>query len=375
MNHNHLAKDTNTNEIFKDLVVLELASVLAGPSVGLFFAELGAKVIKVENATTGGDVTRTWKISTEDPQYKTSAYYAAANWNKETLFLDLKQEKDQNIIYDLLPQVDIVVANFKDSAAQKMGMDANTLLQKNTKLIYANISGFGENDKDRVAFDVVLQAESGIMYMNGQQAGPATKMPIAFIDILAAHQLKEGVLCALIQRMRTGKGSIVNVSLFDAAVASLANQASTHLMTGFIPQRIGSLHPNIAPYGEQLNAEDGTTYVLAVGSNIQFQHLCELLNIPEVAKSPLYENNYQRVKNRVTLLGYLQHAFKKIDHEVFYEKCHQMQVPIGKVRDLQAVFELPAAQELILEQAEKEDNIISKRVKTAVFNIQYPNHS
>lgn len=357
------------NQIFKDLVVLELASVLAGPSVGLFFAELGAKVIKIENATSGGDVTRTWRISKESNTDKTSAYYASANWNKETHFLDLTQQKDRDFIYELLPQVDIVVANFKDSAAKKMGMDAATLSQKNEKLIYANISGFGAEDKGRVAFDVVLQAESGIMYMNGQQEGPATKLPIAFIDILAAHQLKEGILCALIQRMKFGKGSMVEVSLFDAAVASLANQASTHLMTGFVPQRIGSLHPNIAPYGEQLTAEDGSTYVLAIGSNIQFKQLCTLLNLPDLINSPLFENNYQRVKNRVSLLGHLQRAFKLLNHKEFYEQCHALQIPIGKVRNLEEVFQLPAAQALVLAQTEKEDNKISKRVKTAVFKI------
>jgi crotonobetainyl-CoA:carnitine CoA-transferase CaiB-like acyl-CoA transferase len=353
--------------IFAGLRVLELASVLAGPSVGLFFAELGAEVIKIENATTGGDVTRTWRSATERKDTAASAYYASANWNKETHFLDLSQQKSLEFIYNLLPTTDIVVANFKKSAATRMGVAAEQLRAAYPSLIYANISGFGSDDA-RVAFDVVLQAESGFMYMNGQADSEATKMPVALIDILAAHQLKEGILTALYRRSRTGKGATVEVSLLDSAVASLANQASTYLMTGAVPQRIGSLHPNIAPYGELLAAADGTKYVLAIGSDRQFEQLCALLSLSDLPKLADYSSNQARVKNRKQLAETLQKAFNDCQSEAFYTACIAENVPIGRVRNLAEVFELPAADALIRSQNET-DGTVSRRVSTAIFKL------
>jgi crotonobetainyl-CoA:carnitine CoA-transferase CaiB-like acyl-CoA transferase len=354
-------------DIFADLVVLELAAVLAGPAVGLFFAELGARVIKIENATTGGDVTRTWRAAAEAKDSIISAYYAAVNWNKETYFLDLSQQKDQDFIHQLLPVVDIVVANFKPSAAARMRVDAATLRGLKPDLIYAEITGFGQADP-RVAFDVVLQAETGFMQMNGQADSEPTKMPVALIDILAAHQLKQGIMAALYRRLKTGQGARVEISLYDAAVAALANQASTYLMTGAVPQRIGSLHPNIAPYGETLRDKDGALYVLAVGADAQFSQLCQLLNLPQLPLLPEFANNPARVKNRISLLNLLQTAFEQIDAADFYVRCHKAQVPIGKVRDLGEVFAQPAAQDLVLTQTEA-DSSLSRRVATAVFRL------
>ena len=194
--------------IFKNLKVIELANVLAGPAVGMFFAELGADVIKIENKTTNGDVTRSWKLTTENPNQKGSAYFASVNWNKKSLFLDLKDAFDKTKVLELIKDADIVIANYKKGDAEKLGMDYESLKKTNPKLIYAHISGFGE-DSSRIAFDIVLQAETGFMFMNGTSESGPIKMPVALIDILAAHQLKEGVLVALIKRMQTNEGSKV----------------------------------------------------------------------------------------------------------------------------------------------------------------------
>ncbi|MCX6296683.1 MAG: CoA transferase, partial [Bacteroidetes bacterium] len=213
------------NTIFKDLKVIELANVLAGPAVGMFFAELGAQVIKIENKSTNGDVTRSWKIAKEDQKINSSAYYASVNWNKKSMFLDLKDASDKSKIIELIKEADIVISNYKKGDDIKLGMDFETLKKTNPTLIYAHISGFGE-ENSRTAFDIVLQAETGFMFMNGTKESGPIKMPVALIDILAAHQLKEGVLVALIKRMQTGNGSKVSVSLYDSAIASLANQAT-----------------------------------------------------------------------------------------------------------------------------------------------------
>ncbi len=354
-------------KIFKDLRVIELASVLAGPAVGLFLAELGAKVIKVENKKTDGDVTRTWRLPQEDKKAAVSAYYCSVNWNKEVLFLDLSNSQDLKQLYELVTQADIVLANYKKGAAEKLGVDYDTLRAINNQLIYANLTGFGK-DSGRVAFDVVLQAESGFMYMNGQPESPPTKMPVALIDILAAHQLKEGILVALIQRMQTGKGSLVQTSLLAAAVSSLANQATNWLMAAHIPQQLGSLHPNIAPYGELFTTQDNQQLVLAIGNNKQFVALCECLDLAALGSDPNYKNNHNRVTNRTALAASLAPAFATQTADILLQKCHARQVPIGLVRNMKQVFEQEGMQDLIL--TEDIEGVATKRVKTVVFEIE-----
>ena len=351
----------------KNLKIVELASVLAGPAVGMFFAELGAEVIKIENKTTGGDVTRSWKLPSENPADEGSAYFYSVNYHKQHLFLDLQSSEDRAKVHEILRGADVVISNFKKSSAVKMGMDYETVKKLNPTIIYGQIYGLDEED-ETPAFDVVLQAETGFMQMNGQADSPPTKMPVALIDILAAHQLKQGIMAALYRRLKTGQGARVEISLYDAAVAALANQASTHLMTGAVPQRIGSLHPNIAPYGETLRDKNGQLYVLAVGADAQFSQLCQLLNLPQLPLLPEFADNPARVKNRISLLNLLQTAFEQVDAPDFYTRCHKAQVPIGKVRDLGEVFAQPAAQDLVLTQTEA-DGSQSRRVATAVFHL------
>ena len=258
---------------FQGLRVVELAGVLAGPAVGMFFAELGARVIKIENSRTGGDITRQWKLSAEPEDSSVSAYYCSVNWNKEVRLLDLETREAQVEVHELVAGADLVISNFKPDSARRLRMDADTLRDLNGRLIYAQIDAFGP-DEQRPAFDVVLQAEAGYLYMSGEPGRPPVKMPVALIDLLAAHQLKEAVLVALLQRERSGKGCTVRTSLFESALASLANQATNWLMGGLVPQPIGTQHPNIAPYGDIVHTADGKPLVLAVGTDRQFAALC-----------------------------------------------------------------------------------------------------
>jgi crotonobetainyl-CoA:carnitine CoA-transferase CaiB-like acyl-CoA transferase len=344
--------------------VIELASVLAGPSVGMFFAELGARVIKIENKKTGGDVTRSWKLSSENTESSVSAYYASVNYHKELLFLDLNEIDDRAILYNELKDADIVIANHRTSSAKKLGIDYQSIKAINPKIIYGNISGFGD-ENDRVAFDVVLQAESGFMYMNGQPDGPPTKMPVALIDVLAAHQLKEGLLYALWQREKNAEGAYVTVSLIEAALSALSNQASNWLMAGHLPQRMGSKHPNIAPYGEFFNTRDGKQIVLAIGNDRQYQNLCKLLEISEHAESPDFLNNFVRLKNREKLEKELQTAFVKFDSSHILENANKLGVPLGLIRNMKEVFEMQLANDMILE--EEIEGQYTKRLKSLIF--------
>ena len=352
---------------FKDLRVVELASVLAGPAVGMFFAELGAKVIKIENKKTQGDVTRRWKLPSENAQSNTSAYWQSVNYGKEVWMLDLSDQNDQLAAVNAIKEADVVISNFKPSSAKKLGLDAHTLRDLKPNLIYAQLTGYGEGN-DRPAFDVVLQAEAGFLFMCGEPTGNPVKMPVALIDILAAHQLKEGILIALLNRYQTGKGATISTSLLESAIASLANQATNYLMAGHIPQRMGSQHPNIAPYGDIFYTKDDKPIVIAVGTEKQFKGLCRVLGI-HLDQEEAFAVNASRVKNRESLKTTLIPAFKAFTRKELLSKLKAQQVPVGSVNNMAEVFAMPEASNMVLEDLTTEGTT-AKRVKTVAFDIK-----
>lgn len=353
---------------FKHLKVIEIASVLAGPSVGLFFAEMGAEVIKIEHEKTGGDVTRSWKLPSENKNAAVSAYFSSVNWHKSYQFMDFTHEEDQVKIANLIATSDILIVNFKKGDAEKFKLDYPTLKKLNPNLIYAEITGFG-HASDRVAYDLILQAESGFMSMNGTPNSGPVKMPVALIDLIAGHQLKAGILTALYSRdFKEQGGCRVSVSLYDSAIASLANQATNWLMGGHIPERIGSTHPNIAPYGELFTSKDKVTLTFAIGSDKQFQNLCQVLGKEDLADHPQFINNQVRVLNRLSLASYLQDAMGQFMAADLEKALSKKFVPIARIKNLKEVFESDEAKALIL--SETIDGVETKRVKTVVFDLE-----
>ena len=333
-----------------DLFVLELASVLAGPSVGQFFAELGATVVKVENPRTNGDVTRRWHApgaEKADGSDGRSAYFCCCNYGKQSVALDLSTKEGRDLLHDLVQDADIVLASYRPGAAEALGADYETLFGVNPDLIYGHVTGYGP-DRERAAYDTVIQAESGFMHMNGPTNGPRTKLPVALMDVLAAHQFKEGLLLALLQRERAGGGSYVPVSLFRAAVSGLANQATNWLVSGHSPQRMGSAHPNIAPYGTPYTTADDQSIVLAVGTDRQFAALCEILGRPDLVDDPRFSTNADRVDHRSALTRVLDARIGRFESDDLLAALREQNVPAGKVRDVPAVFEQPTAQAMIL---------------------------
>jgi crotonobetainyl-CoA:carnitine CoA-transferase CaiB-like acyl-CoA transferase len=291
-------------------------------------------------------VTRSWKLTSEDPKADVSAYFASVNYGKQHVFHDLNDDESLKTVQQLAYAADIILANYRVGQAERFGLDAKTVQQHNPKAIYANITGFGAED-DRPAFDVVLQAETGYMYMNGQADADPTKMPVALIDVLAAHQLKEGVLLALLQRERTGNGQTVEVSLFDAAISALTNQASNWLMAQHVPQRMGSLHPNIAPYGEILRTKDGRLVVLAVGSDKQFDALCSVLDNASLKNDHRFIGNQNRVTNRKALQENLAAKAFTMNSDELMKGLLEANVPAGLIRNMQEVFEDKRAMQMV----------------------------
>lgn len=332
--------------MLNDLTVLDLSTVLAGPSVATFFAELGAKVYKVEHPLHG-DSTRTWRIPGET--HEVTSYFSSINYRKEYIALDLNLQEDRAQFNALLLQADLLVMNFKPSDYAKFKLLDSDIRVLNPNVIIGRITGFGD-DSDRVAYDLILQAEAGYMAMNGEPDSQGLKMPIAMVDVLAAHQLKEALLLGLLWREKHGEARSVSVSLYDAAVCSLVNQASAFLMNGMVPKPLGSLHPNIAPYGEVFATKENKKVVFAIGSDPQFQKFCTLLKLPEIPEDPRFHNNVSRVKHRKALYEIVQAAVAQLSVDELERDMLQAFIPMGRIKTMDEVFVNPKAQALVREE-------------------------
>lgn len=348
------------------LRVVETAGVLAGPAVGMFLAELGAHVVKIENARAGGDITRQWKLPEEDPRSPVSAYFSSVNHGKEHRPIDLKDPAGQAEVHALIADADVLISNHLAADATKLGLERPRLRALNPRLVHGHIIGY-PHDAQRPAYDVVLQAECGYIGMTGTPEA-AAKLPVAMIDILAAHQLKEGLLVALMQRERTGRGAYVEVSLEEAALTGLVNQASNFLMAGHVAQPLGTLHPNIAPYGELFTCADGGRIVLAVGSDTAFRALCTVVGLEGVLAMPRFATNTDRVRHRTELAGLLAPAIARHHRDALLDALRTAGVPAGAVRRMDEVLATPTAQALIAEEVI--DGVTTRRLRGNVFRIE-----
>ncbi len=348
------------------LKVLELASVLAGPSVGMFFAELGATVYKIENVTTKGDVTRKWKLPKESADTDISGYFSCVNWGKYSFAVNLCEEEGLQIIYELAAQADIVLVSYKPGDAEKLKVDYPTLKKYNQSLIYSHITGYGLQNS-RAGFDAIIQAESGFTYMNGEPDGPPTKMPVALMDVLAAHHLKEAILLALYYRERTGKGQYIEASLFKAGISSLANQATNWLVGKAIPERMGSDHPNIVPYGTIFKTSDEKEIVLAAGTDKQYHHLITLLGRSDLATDCKFEKNHGRVIHKEEIKAIIQGEISKYTREEILNLLQAKRIPAGGVFNMKEVFEVPESKPMLLDGS-YDDGMKIHGVSSIAFN-------
>ena len=330
-------------DLCSELKIIELASVLAGPSVGAFFAEFGASVIKVENPRTSGDVTRSWRTAGEQNTSDISAYFASVNFGKRSLALDISQQQGRAVLYALLGAADVIIASYKPGDAEKLGVAYDEVKKHNPSIIYGHITGYG-NDSSRAGYDAIIQAETGYTSMNG--TNEMCKMPVALMDVLAGHQLKEAILMALWSREKTNKGCYIPISLYDSALSGLVNQASNFLNAGHVPKPLGSDHPNIVPYGTLYKCKDGQYLILAVGNDKQFAGLMDILKL-EI--NPKFETNHGRVQNREELKSVLADSLKSMDRDALLEKLHDASIPAGELNDMEHVFTNSAALNMVVE--------------------------
>lgn len=350
------------------LKVLDLSSILAGPLTGSFFAELGAEVIKIENKLSNGDATRQWKLPSEDPQNPYSAYYWSANYGKNVILFDLTDQNDRADVEHYLAKCDIVISNFQKKTAEKLDLEPETILAKYPNLIIAQLSAY-DYDDPRPGYDLVMQGETGWISMNGTDTNHLAKLPVAIIDIVAAHQMKEAILLAMLKKMQTGKGTVVHVSLYKSGISALANQASNYLIAGHIAKPLGTLHPNIAPYGDIFITKDDKKVILAIGSDAQFKKLWFSLNMTDTEYAT-FEINSDRLVHRSNLQNILQQSFGTYSFEELEGILELNNIPYCLIKNTKEVFDDPLAKEMILIKESDQGTI--KSVKNIAFRFPKP---
>lgn len=287
------------------LKVVELARILAGPWIGQTLADLGAQVIKIE--APEGDDTRRWgppfieRPRPDGTMETVAAYFHAANRGKTSVVCDFAHADDLARLKALIADADVVVENFKVGGLRKFGLDYDTLARDNPRLIYASVTGFGQDGPraSQPGYDFLIQGMSGIMDLTGDPAGEPQKVGVAWIDIFTGLYGVIAVQAALAERERSGLGQRVDLSLLDCGVAVLANQATNYLLGGVVPHRLGNAHPNIVPY-QVFPASDGHL-IIACGNDRQFASLCRVLGMDGATENPDYATNPARVANRAAL--------------------------------------------------------------------------
>jgi crotonobetainyl-CoA:carnitine CoA-transferase CaiB-like acyl-CoA transferase len=325
------------------LRVLELARILAGPWAGQILADLGADVIKVERKGAGDD-TRGWGppfVEGTDGKHIGSAYFHAANRGKRSIELDFENDEGKRLVKKLAARSDILIENFKVGGLAKFGLDYKSLAPDCPRLIYCSVTGFGQDGPyaKRAGYDLMAQGMGGIMDLTGMADGEPTRIGIPVSDIFTGVYSVVGILAALAERERTGKGSYVDTALVDSTVGILSNQALNYLVSGKVPTRIGNAHANIVPY-QVFEVADGYI-IIATGNDGQFVKLCNVLGAPEIANDPAYKDNVGRLKHREELIGKLTALTKKLKSHDLLGKLEAQSVPAGPINNLEQVFSDP----------------------------------
>lgn len=323
--------------ILKGVRIVDLSRVLAGPFATMILADLGAEVIKVE--PPGGDETRGW-----GPPYMAdgmSAYFLTVNRGKRSIIVDFNDDKALMSLKQLIRTADVLVENFKPGTLKRWGLDWETLKLEHPALIYASISGFGHSgpEKERPGYDFVVQAMGGLMTITGQPDGPPLKVGVAVSDLAAGLYTVIGILSALLERIQSGLGQHVDISLLDATVTLLANTALNFLVSGEEPKRYGNAHPNIVPY-EAFEAEDGLI-VIAIGNDRQFRLFCQVIGRPELAEDPAYVRNRDRVVHRKALIQTISAVLKTKPARTWENMLRQAGIPAGRVNAFGDLFRHP----------------------------------
>ncbi len=328
---------STTPSALDGITVLDLTRVLSGPYCTMMLADMGARVIKIEQPGKGDD-TRGWGPPFQNGE---SAYFLSINRNKESVTLNLKHPEGRRVLDALIERSDVLVENFRPGTLDKMGLGYTSLSKQRPDLIYCSISGFGQTGPRRrePGYDAVMQGEGGLMSITGSNDGPGYRLGVAIADIVSGMFSAYGIAIALLARHRTGRGQFVDVGMLDAVTALLTYQAGIYFATETAPARLGNRHPTIAPY-ETLEAADGDL-VVAVGNDQLWQTFCGVLQLETLADDDRFKTNKDRVSAHDELRPLLVERLKTRPAAEWLSKLKEAGVPCGGVRDLDELFSDP----------------------------------
>lgn len=322
------------------ITIVDLTRVLSGPYCTMVLADLGARVIKVEQPRTGDD-TRQWGPPFVGAE---SAYFLSINRNKESVCLDFKHAAGRDVLERLLDRADVLVENFKPGTLDRAGFGWDAVHARWPRCVYASISGYGQTGPRRSepGYDAVIQAEGGLMSVTGDGQGPAYRLGVAISDIVAGLFAAQGIMAALFARERTGTGQRLDIGMLDTTAALLTYQAGNFFATGQPPQRLGNRHPTIAPY-ETFRTSDGEI-VIAVGNDAIWRRFCPAIERPDLAEDPRFLTNRDRLANYGELRAALESILVTRTRAEWTARFQPASVPCGSVRDIGEVLADPQMQ-------------------------------
>ena len=317
--------------------VLDFTRVLSGPYCTMLLADMGARVIKIEQPGRGDD-TRAWGPPFVNGE---SAYFLSINRNKESLTLDLKHASAGRVLDPLLQQADVLVENFRPGTMERLGLGYDSIAPRCPRLVYCSISGFGQTGPRRAepGYDAVIQGEAGLMSITGAPDGPPFRLGVAIADIVSGMFAAQGIAMALLARVRTGRGQRVDVGMLDATAALLTYQAGIYFATGATPGRMGNRHPTIVPY-ETFPAADGE-FVVAVGNDEQWRRFCRIIGAAALADDERFATNRDRVSHYDELRPLLVDRLRSRRRDEWVGDLKAAGVPCGSVREVAEVLEDP----------------------------------
>ena len=336
--------DPSNNGALAGLTVLDLTRVLSGPYCTMMLADMGARVIKVEQRGRGDD-TRGWGPPFQNGE---SAYFLSINRNKESMTLNFKKPEGRAVLDALITRADVLVENFRPGTLARQGLGYDDLSEAHPKLVYCSISGFGQTGPRRSepGYDAVMQGEGGLMSITGPADGTPYRLGVAIADIVSGMFAAYGVAMGLLVRERTGRGQFIDVGMLDSVAAVLTYQAGICFATGQAPPRLGNQHPTIMPY-ETFAASDGDM-VIAVGNDALFRTFCAVLETPAMAEDTRFATNQARIKHQDTLRPLLADQLRTRPRDRWLEALKQAGVPCGAVRDLAQVLADPQLAERMM---------------------------
>lgn len=355
----------------ENIRVLDLSRVYAAPAGSMILADLGAEVIRVEHPD-GSDSMRDWGPFLNEQ----STYYLCANRNKKSITMDLKTEEARMQFKELVKEADVVLENFKTGDMARMGLSYEELKKVNPRIIHCAVTGFGQTGPlaHEPGFDPVIQAMSGLMHVTGAIDGEATKVGVPIADILTSHYVVISILAALRLRDQTGEGQFIDLSLLDVQMSSLANVASAYLNTGFVSERLGNRHNNVAPY-QVFHCADGPL-MICVGTDGQFRKFCQMMDRPEWANDPRFITNTMRKQNEAELVEQINEQTLTKTRDEWLVLLRKYKIPGGRVNTIAEALEQPQliARDMIGEIEHEQYGkmkFVKNPLKFSNLNVQY----